>query len=70
MFENSFISMAPGQEFTPRSKHIAVKYPHLREFVRKKKVQVISKKEQTAYIFTKPFNEDLVVYLRKKLNGW
>ncbi len=68
----SCISITSGQKFSPRTKHIAIKYHHFSEFVRRKVIQVfpIDTKEQTADIFTKPLKEDLFVHLRKKLNGW
>ncbi len=68
----SCISIACGQKFPPRTKHIAIKYHHFREFVRRKIIQVlpINTKEQRVDVFSKPLKEDLFVDLRKKLNGW
>ncbi len=56
--------MATGHNFTPRTKHIVIKYHHFRKFVRKKIIQVfpIDTKEPTADIFTKPLKEDLFVH--------
>ncbi len=51
----SCISMSTGKKLTPRTKHLAIKYHHFREFVRKKIIQVfpIDIKERMADIFTK-----------------
>ena len=62
------ISLATQQKFSPRTKHIAVKYHHFRTKVTNG--ISIETKEQTADIFTKPLDERLFRYLRKKLSGW
>ena len=69
---NGCISLANGEKFSPRTKHIAIKYHHFRSHVKQGNIQVhpIDTKEQTADIFTKPLDESLFVYLRHKLNGW
>ena len=69
---NGCISLATQQKFSPRTKHIAIKYHHFREKVEKGIVSIhpIDTKEQTADIFTKPLDESLFIYLRKKLVGW
>ena len=66
------VSLATQQKFSPRTKHIAVKYHHFREKVNNGTVSIhsIDTKEQTADIFTKPLDESLFKYLRKKLSGW
>ena len=68
----SCIAIAESQKFTPRTKHIALKYHHFRSLVREKKIRIksIDTGEQTADIFTKPLKEELFAYLRKKLCGW
>eukprot|EP00957_Ditylum_brightwellii_P044934 3407616-Ditylum_brightwellii.AAC.1 len=68
----SCIAIAKAFKFSPRTKHIVLKYHHFRKFVYEGKLVIlpISTKEQTADIFTKPLQDDLFVYLRKKLNGW
>ena len=68
----STITVAESKKFTPRTKHIALKYHHFRQFVNDKTIQIkpIDTTEQIADIFTKPIEEDPFKYLRKKLNGW
>ena len=68
----SAITIAEANKFTPRTKHIALKYHHFRSYVKSKAIQIfpIDTKEQTADIFTKPLDEQPFLYLRKKLNGW
>ena len=74
VFEDSTscISMAEGQKFSPRTKHIALKYHHFRQYVKSKTIEIlnISSSEQTADIFTKPLEPQAFQYLRKKLCGW
>lgn len=68
----SCISMATKRKFSPRTKHIAIKYHHFRKFVDEEviKIHSIDTKEQTADIFTKPLDNKSFEYLRKKLCGW
>ena len=68
----SAIAMAESNKFTPRTKHIALKYHHFRRYVQSKAIRIfpIDTKEQTADIFTKPLEATLFLYLRKKLCGW
>jgi len=68
----SAITIAEASKFTPRTKHIALKYHHFRRYVKEKIIQIypISTHEQTADIFTKPLDDKTFLYLRKKLNGW
>ena len=68
----SAITIAEASKFTPRTKHIALKYHHFRRYVKDKIIQIhpISTTEQTADIFTKPLDDKTFLYLRKKLNGW
>ena len=69
---NGCIALAQNNKFSPRTKHIAIKYHHFREHVRSGKISIhpIDTKEQTADIFTKPLDESLFIHLRRKLNGW
>ena len=68
----SAIAIAKSTKFTPRTKHIAIKYHHFRHFVNTGKISIflIDTKEQIADSFTKPLNEQMFKYLRKKLIGW
>jgi hypothetical protein len=66
------LSLAKEGKFSPRTKHIAIKYHHFRSKVKDGSISIhaIDTKEQTADIFTKPLDESLFVYLRYKLSGW
>ena len=68
----SCIAVANSNRFSPRTKHIAIKYHHLRVFVQKKNIQIcyIDTREQTEDIFAYPLNEHLLVYPRRKLSIW
>ena len=68
----SCIRVAESPKFTPRTKHIALKYHHFRRFVSNGTLDIkpIDTAEQIADIFTKPLPERQFVYLRKKLCGW
>ena len=68
----SCIKVATSPKFTPRTKHIAIKYHHFRKFVHDGTVSIHSfdTSEQIADIFTKPLVERSFCYLRKKLMGW
>ena len=74
MFEdnNSCIALSESQKFSPRNKHIEIKYHHFRHHVTNGDLVIftIDTKEQTGYIFTKPLPEKLFPYLRNKLVGW
>ena len=74
VFEDSTscIAMANCVKFSPRTKHIALKYHHFRQHVKSGKLEIIkiSTEEQTADLFTKPLAYDLFAYLRRKLMGW
>ena len=69
---NSCIRVAESPKFTPRTKHIVLKYHHFRHFVLNGTVNIkpIDTTEQLADIFTKPLPERQFVYLRNKLCGW
>ena len=66
------ISMVNSPKFTPRTKHIALKYHHFRSYVDKGLIRLshIGTTEQTADIFTKPLELSTFEHLRKKLSGW
>ena len=68
----SCIKVAESPKFTPRTKHIALKYHHFRRFVSDGtiRIQPIDTLEQTADILTKPLDGVKFTYLRKKLCGW
>ena len=68
----SCISIATKQKFSPRTEHIALKYHHFRSYVFNKTIEFLSidTLEQTADIFTKSLDEELFLHLRKKLSGW
>ena len=59
-------------KFSPRTKHIAIKYRHFREHVKNKTIRVVAidTKEQIADIFTKPLEKAAFEHLRYKLMGW
>ena len=66
------ISMATSKKFSPRTKHIALKYHHFRAAVDAGKIKIfhIATDQQLADIFTKPLKVDQFTYLRKQLIGW
>jgi histone deacetylase 1/2 len=68
----SCIAMATKNRFSPRTKHIALKYHHFRQYVDDGRIIVesINTKEQTADLLTKPLDTGLFEYLRRKLMGW
>eukprot|EP00984_Skeletonema_dohrnii_P035296 scaffold34901_cov389-Skeletonema_dohrnii-CCMP3373.AAC.1 len=68
----SCIKVAESPKFTPRTKHIALKYHHFRQFVSDGTIRIhpIDTLEQVADILTKPLDGVKFSYLRKKLCGW
>ena len=64
----SCIAVAESNRFSPRTKHIAIKYHHFQCFVQKKIIEIlyIDTREQTAEVFTKPLDEALFIYIRRK----
>jgi len=66
------IAMASAKKFSPRTKHIALKYHHFRSAVNEGKIKIfhVDTNEQIADIFTKPLKIDQFRYLRQKLMGW
>ena len=69
---DSCIVVANSPKFTPRTKHIAIKYHHFRSFVSSGKIVVkpIDTTEQLADMLTKPLKAKPSCYLRQKLMGW
>ena len=69
---NGAIELAKAQNIRPRTKHIALKYHHFREHVRKGLIEInpIDYIEQVAYIFTKALPFPIFNYLRKNMMGW
>ncbi len=73
----SCIAMANNPKFTPRTKHIAIKYHHFRKHVRTPTnttgfidIVYCPTDQQVADIFTKPVSNDAFWRLRKLLLGW
>ena len=68
----SCITVAKAPKFTPRTKHIAIKYHHFRRFVSDGTIIIksIDTTEQLADIFTKPLKEKSFCYLRRQMMGW
>ena len=68
----SCIKMAESEKFTPRTKHIALKYHWFRKHVQDGLIQInhINTHDQIADIFTKPLEEAAFTKLRKLLSGW
>ena len=69
----SCIVMARSNIFSPRTKHIALKYHHFRRFVEEKilSIEHIQTNEQTANILTKPIDDSTIFgYLIWKLFRW
>ena len=68
----SCIAMANASKFTPRIKHILLKYHHVRLFVKKRETTIhsIDANEQPADVFTKQLEESKFCYSRRKISGW
>ena len=67
----SCIAMATSQKFSPRTKHIALKYHHFRSLVNDRiRISYIHTESQQADIFTKPVKAELFFRLRYMLMGW
>ena len=63
--------MTEAHKFTPRTKHIALKYHHFRSHTDSGKIKIIYKpsEEQIADILTKPVNDPQFYVLRYLLMG-
>jgi hypothetical protein len=68
----SCITMATLQKFTPRTKHIALKYHHFCSHVKHGAIQIsyCCTTEQKADLLTKPLADDLFFKLCYMLSGW
>ena len=66
---NSCIALAKAPRMNPRTKYIALKYHHFRNYVSSKLVSIehIASEEQPADIFTKALDEKQFLRLRKKI---
>ena len=64
--------MAKVPKHRPRTKHIAVKYHHFREWVTKGilSIERVQTSEEQADIFTKPLTIKPHEYIREKIMGW
>ena len=69
---NSCIRVAESSKFTPRTKHIAIKYHHFQKHVADKTISIfpIDTKDQLSGIFTKPLDRVIFRKLRFLLMGW
>ena len=73
----SCIAMTNNPKFTPRTKHIAIKYHHFRKHVKTHsnpdgfiEIEYCQTEEQVADIFTKPVRDDIFFKLRLKMLNW
>jgi len=67
----SCISMAKNRQFSPRTKHIAIKYHHFRRLANKTvTLHSIDTNEQMADALIKSLDTSKFEYLRKKYCGW
>ena len=68
----SCIKMANSDKFTPRTKHIALKYHHFRSHIKRGliDVQYCRTEDQKADLLTKPLADELFFKLRYMLCGW
>ena len=68
----SCIKMANSDKFTPRTKHIALKYHHFRSHIKRGliDVQYCRTEDQKADLLTKPLADELFFTLRYMLCGW
>ena len=66
--------MAQSEKFTPRTKHIALKWHHFKSFVNSDppriRMQYCRTDVQKADILTKPLADDVFFRLRLLLLGW
>ncbi|KAL7523733.1 hypothetical protein ACHAWF_000646 [Thalassiosira exigua] len=68
----SCIKMASSDKFTPRTKHIALKYHHFKSHVKRKGILIdyYMTEDQKADLLTKPLGDELFFRLRFMLSGW
>ena len=69
---NGAIELAKAPKIHPCTKHIALKYHHFREQIRKGLIEInpIDTLEQVADIFTKAFPFPIFNYLSNNMMGW
>ena len=69
---NGAIELAKAPKIRPRTKHIALKYHHFREHIRKGliKINPIDILEQVAEIFMNALPFPIFNYLKKNMRGW
>ena len=69
---NGALELATTPRYRPRTKHIAIKYHHFREYVTNGTISIrpIDTKEQIADQFTKGLQVGTFEYLRNKILGW
>ena len=69
---NSCIRVAKNSKFTPRTKHIAIKYHHFRKDVSDKTISIfpIRTKDHLTDIFTEPLDRVIFRKLQLLLMGW
>ena len=69
---NGALELAKTPRYRPRTKHIAIKYHHFREYVKEGHVHIlpIDTNEQIADQFTKGLPAQTFKYLRNLLMGW
>ena len=69
---NGAVELAKAPKICPRTKHIALKYHHFREHIRKGLTEIdpIDTLEQVADIFKKALPFPIFNYLGKKMTGW
>ena len=70
--KNSCIGVAESLQFTPRKKHISIKYHNFRKYVADKTIYIfpIDTKDQLADIFSKPLDRFIFRKLQFLLMGW
>jgi hypothetical protein len=68
----STIKMATSDKFTPRTKHIALKYHHFCSHVKNEHIEISYSptEDQKADLLTKPLAESAFFRLRHMLIGW
>ena len=66
------ISIADSDKFTPRTKHIALKYHWFKKYAKEKLFDIVhvSTQDQLADYFTKPLDKVTFLKFRKLVNGY
>ena len=67
----SCIDMSKTKRFSPRTRHVSIKYHQFRKIVDKKLIEILSirARDKVADIFTKPLCSTLFKYYRMRLCG-